>query len=45
MYDLPGAEGDSDTLIDLVEDDDLEMMWEELDSFAVSKGAVESKYW
>lgn len=35
MYDLPGADGECGTLIDLLDDDDLEMMWEELDSFAV----------
>eukprot|EP00879_Flechtneria_rotunda_P003268 GHRR01003493.1.p1 GENE.GHRR01003493.1~~GHRR01003493.1.p1 ORF type:complete len:493 (+),score=183.60 GHRR01003493.1:202-1680(+) len=31
MYDLPGADGDGGTLVDLIDDEDLEMMWEELE--------------
>eukprot|EP00882_Tetradesmus_deserticola_P004298 GHRQ01004541.1.p1 GENE.GHRQ01004541.1~~GHRQ01004541.1.p1 ORF type:complete len:514 (+),score=280.58 GHRQ01004541.1:45-1544(+) len=33
-YDLPGADGDSGVLVDLIDDEDLEMMWEEFDSYA-----------
>jgi hypothetical protein len=38
MYDLPGTGGDGEggTLVDLIDDEDLEMMWEELDSMVVS---------
>jgi hypothetical protein len=35
-YDLPGPDGDSGVLVDLIDDEDLEMMWEEFDSYAVS---------
>lgn len=34
MYDLPGESG---TVIDLFDDDDLEMMWDELNSILVNK--------
>ncbi|KAF6261784.1 hypothetical protein COO60DRAFT_1699613 [Scenedesmus sp. NREL 46B-D3] len=33
-YDLPGPDGDSGVLVDLIDDEDLEMMWEEFDSYA-----------
>jgi hypothetical protein len=36
MYDLPGPDGDSGVLVDLIDDEDLEMMWEEFDSYTVS---------
>lgn len=37
MYDLPSGEADvSGTLVDLFDDEDLEMMWEELDVMLVS---------
>lgn len=37
MYDLPSGEVDtSGTLVDLIDDEDLEMMWEELDVMLVS---------
>lgn len=37
MYDLPSGEADvSGTLVDLIDDEDLEMMWEELDVMLVS---------
>ena len=37
MYDLPSGESDSTsgTLVDLIDDEDLEMMWEELDVMVV----------
>lgn len=36
MYDLPSGEADvSGTLVDLFDDEDLEMMWEELDVMLV----------
>jgi hypothetical protein len=39
MYDLPSGEADvSGTLVDLIDDEDLEMMWEELDVMHVSRG-------
>lgn len=38
MYDLPSGEADaSGTLVDLIDDEDLEMMWEELDVMHVSE--------
>lgn len=38
MYDLPSGEADvSGTLIDLIDDEDLEMMWEEMDFMLVSR--------
>lgn len=40
MYDLPGADGECGTMIDLLDDDDLDMMWEELDSFMVRLNVV-----
>uniref|UniRef100_A0A383V2H6 Protein kinase domain-containing protein n=1 Tax=Tetradesmus obliquus TaxID=3088 RepID=A0A383V2H6_TETOB len=33
-YDLPGPDGDSGVLVDLIDDEDLDMMWEEFDSYA-----------
>jgi hypothetical protein len=39
MYDLPSGEADvSGTLVDLIDDEDLEMMWEELDVMHVRGG-------
>lgn len=39
MYDLPSGEADvSGTLVDLIDDEDLEMMWEEMDVMLVSGG-------
>lgn len=31
MYNLPVSEGECGALVDLIDDDDLEMMWEELE--------------
>lgn len=41
MYDLPSGEADvSGTLVDLIDDEDLEMMWEELDVMQVRPGVL-----
>jgi hypothetical protein len=44
MYDLPSGDADgSGTLVDLIDDEDLEMMWEEQDVMLVRQtpGRVE----
>jgi hypothetical protein len=41
MYDLPSGEADTaGTLVDLFDDEDLEMMWEELDVMLVGRGGA-----
>jgi hypothetical protein len=41
MYNLPVSEGECGALVDLIDDDDLEMMWEELEVQMV--GGVEGQ--
>ena len=40
MYDLPAtnSDGDGGTLVDIIDDDDLELMWEEVEAAMVRKG-------